>query len=72
MTAWHGLGGAVQSRRLSRRFGTVVVDISSARLRQITAVGFAGEQERIDLGFALMRTILFAGTATDPAEPAAG
>lgn len=47
-----------ESRRLSREFSAVGVDIPPARLRQIAADGPASEREWIDVSFALVATNL--------------
>lgn len=59
MTAWPDASGSRgESRRLSREFSTVGVDIAPARLRQIAASGPASEREWVDVSFALVATNL--------------
>lgn len=59
MTIWpspvHSRG---ESRRLSREFSAVGVDIPPARLRQIAAHGPASEREWVDVSFALVASNL--------------
>lgn len=59
MTTWpnpvHSRG---ESRRLSREFSAVGVDIPPARLRQIATHGPASEREWVDVSFALVATNL--------------
>lgn len=59
MTAWPDTAGSRgESRRLSREFSAVGVDIAPARLRQIAASGPASEREWVDVSFALMASNL--------------
>ena len=55
MTVWPDPAGSrAESRRLSREFSAVGVEIAPARLRQIAARGPASEREWVDVSFALM------------------
>lgn len=59
MTAWPDpVCSRGESRRLSREFSTVGVDIPAARLRQIASTGPASESEWVDVSFALVATTL--------------
>ena len=59
MTAWPTpVRSDGELRRLSRRFGTVGVDIPAARLREIADGAPASEGEWVDVSFALVATNL--------------
>lgn len=59
MTAWPDPAGSRgESKRLSRQFSTVGVDIPPDRLRQIAAGAPASETEWVDVSFALVATNL--------------
>jgi hypothetical protein len=60
MTAWPTSQSGGESRRLSRQFNTVGVDIPPARLRAIAAGAPATEREWVDVSFALVATNLLA------------
>lgn len=59
MTAWpNPVRADGELRRLSRRFGTVGVDIPPSRLREIAEGAPASESEWVDVSFALVATNL--------------